>query len=431
MILMIRLVLQLPRWIGRLAIVMTALAAMPAHAQSSFARGTELHWSEVLTGAFIGFLMLSAAYNIAFFTILRERFLLWQTARVVVLIALTITMSSLPLGPWLTAEGLPRQIVINVLFDSTIAFLGLFLRSLLEPGMIDRRLDRLLAWQPLALAATTPAMVMTRCPPLYMALRDAVLVAILVLLCVSLAQAIRRGSRAARFQTAAWFCVLLVGLISLYHDIVLQRPFALLLYALFSALALEMLLTSIGIGDRFMRLKRHHDDMRAQSIVLERVAYTDPMTGLENRRSLERQFAAHRPKAVAIVDIDHFKRINDRHGHDRGDDVIIAVAAGLCADDVFTVRLGGEEFALLLYGPSPVEQVDTLLRQLPCHVAARVAGLDLPVTASAGVTTVSAEMTVSTALKAADIRLYAAKAAGRNQLVGSTPAAARTRVALG
>jgi len=428
---MIRVFPQRPTRTGWLAIVATALAATPAHAQSSFARGTPLHWPGVLTGAFIGFLLLSAAYNIAFFTILRERFVLWQTARVLILIALTITMSSLPLGPWLTAEGMPRQIIINVLFDSTIAFLGLFLRSLLEPGMIDRRLDRLLAWQPLALAATTPAMVMVHCPPLYMALRDAVLVGILVLLCVSLAQAIGRGSRAARFQTAAWFCVLLVGLVSLYHDIVLGRPFGLLLYALFSALALEMLVTSIGIGDRFMRLKRHHDDMRAQAIVLERVAYTDPMTGLENRRSLERQFAAHRPKAVAIVDIDHFKAINDRHGHDRGDEVIIAVAAALCSNDVFTVRLGGEEFALLLYGASPLDQVDALLRQLPDHVSARVAGLDLPVTASAGIANVAADMTVSAALKAADIRLYAAKAAGRNQLVGSAPVAIRPRVALG
>ncbi len=405
------------------------VAAAPAYAQSTFARGTELHWPGVLTGIFIGFLLLSAAYNIAFFTILRERFLIWQTARVLIVIGLTITMSSLPLGPWLAADGLPRQIVINVLFDSTIGILGLFLRSVLEPGMIGRSLDRLLLWQPVALAITTPAMVMNDCPSWYMALRELVLVAILILLCASLAQAIGRGSRAARFQTAAWFCVLLVGLISLYHDIVLERPFALLLYALFSALALEMLVTSIGIGDRFMRLKRHHDEMRAQAIVLERVAYTDAMTGLENRRSLERHFAAHRPAAVAIVDIDHFKRINDRHGHDRGDEVIIAVADALRAPDVFTVRLGGEEFALLLYEPAPLPKVEALLQRLPDYVTAHVAGLDVPVTASAGVANVTADMTVSAALKAADLRLYAAKAAGRNQLVGTGPVAIRPRVA--
>jgi diguanylate cyclase (GGDEF)-like protein len=425
---MSRAFLNRPASIG-LAIVTMVVATAPAHAQSTFARGTELHWPGVLTGTFIGFLLLSAAYNIAFFTILRERFLIWQTARVLILIALTITMSSLPLGPWLTATGMPRQIVINVLFDGTIGMLGLFLRSVLEPGMISRRLDRLLAWQPLVLAVTTPSMVMAHCPPWYMAVRDAVLVGILVLLCTALAQAIRRGSRTARFQTAAWFCVLLVGLISLYHDIVLQRPFALLLYALFSALALEMLVTSVGIGDRFMRLKRHHDDMRAKAIVLERVAYTDPLTGLENRRSLERHFAAHRPRAIAIVDIDHFKRINDRHGHDRGDEVIIAVAAALCTDDVFTVRLGGEEYALLLYGPAPMDTVDALLRQLPHSVTARVPGLDVPVTASAGVASVTPEMTVSAALKAADIQLYAAKAAGRNQLFGSVTSLIRPRVA--
>jgi len=414
---------------GSSAIAAAAFVAPPAHAQSSFAQSVPLHWPGVLTGSVIGFLMLSVAYNTAFFAILRERFLIWQTARVLILIALAITISSLPLGSWLAADGMPRLIVINVLFDGTIAFLGLFLRSLLEPGMIDRRLDRLLALQPLLLAATTPAMVINHCPPLYMALREAVLAGILILLSVSLAQAIRRGSRAARFQAAAWLCILAVSLTSLYDDIVLGRPFALLLYALFGSVALEMLLTSIGIGDRFMRLKRQHDDVRAQAIMLERVAYTDPMTGLENRRSLERQFAAHRPNAVAIVDIDHFKRINDRHGHDRGDDVIIAVAAALCSDEAFTVRLGGEEFALLLYGPSPLEKVDALLRELPDHVAQCVEGLDLPVTASAGIANVTPDMTVSAALKVADIRLYAAKAAGRNQLVGPIPTAIRPRVA--
>lgn len=429
-------VMGMTRWfpwhhkrIGWLATLASAAAATPAHAQSSFARGTHLDWSGVLTGSFIGFLLLSAAYNIAFFTILRERFLLWQTARVLVLIAVTISLSSLPLGSFLSADGMPRQIVINGLFDGAIAMLGLFLRSLLEPGMIDRRLDRLLAWQPVAVAITTPAMVMMHCPPLYMALRNVVLVSILVLLCVSLSQAIGRGSRAARFQAAAWFCVLSVGVVSLYHDIVLERPFALLLYAMFSALALEMLLTSVGIGDRFMRLKRHRDDLRARTLMLERVAYTDPLTGLDNRRGLERQFAAQRPAAVAIIDIDHFKRINDCYGHDRGDAVIVAVATALCCDGTFTARLGGEEFALLLYAAAPAETVGALLRTLPRQVMADVPDLAWPVTASAGVAPVGADMTLSTVLKAADQRLYAAKAAGRNRLVGSSAVTSGASVA--
>lgn len=410
--------------IGWLAATIATLAATPAFAQSTFARGTHLDWPGVLTGTFIGFLLLSSGYNIAFFIVLRERFLLWQAARVLELIALTISLSSLPLGSFLSAEGMPRQIVINVLFDGAIAMAGLFLRSLLEPGMIDRRLDRLLAWQPLAIAITTPAMLMADCPPCYMALRNVVLVGMLSLLGASLAQAIRRGSRAARFQAAAWLCVLSVSLVSLYHDIVLGRPFALLLYAMFNALALEMVLTSLGIGDRFLRLRRHRDALRAQALMLECIAYTDPLTGLDNRRGLERQFAARRPEAVAIVDIDHFKRINDRHGHDVGDAVIVAVAAALSSAGVYAARLGGEEFTLLLYDESPAETVEAVLSTLPEHVAMDVPELGWIVTASAGVVAAGTDMTLTAALKASDKRLYAAKAAGRNRVVGSAIVAA-------
>ena len=394
------------------------VCATPAAAQSSFADHTHIGWSGVLTGAFLGFLLLPVAYNIAFFLILRERFLIWQGARVLALVALTVSLSSLPLGPWFGAQSFARQALIDVLFDGAIAIIGLFLRSLLEPGMIGPRLYRLLGWQAWAVAITTPAMLLHPCPPLYMALRDAVLVGVLVLLIVALAQAILRGSRAARFQAAAWSCLLTVAGISLWHDIVLHRPFGLFLYALFAALALEMLLTSINIGDRFMRLKRQHDEARASAAALAVMAQTDPLTGLENRRGLEARFAARRPRAVAIVDIDHFKRINDGFGHDVGDRVIVAVAGALRSPEACAARIGGEEFALLLYGDHPLREAEMLRRQVTQAVARAVEGLDGPVTASAGIAVLDAGTGFAEAIKVADLRLYEAKAAGRNRAVG-------------
>lgn len=394
------------------------VCATPAAAQSSFADHTRLDWSGVLTGAFLGFLLLPVAYNIAFFLILRERFLIWQGVRVLVLVALTVSLSSLPLGPWFMAQSFARQVLIDLLFDSAIAIIGLFLRSLLEPGMIGPQLYRLLGWQALAVAITSPAMLLHPCPPLYMALRDAVLVGVLVLMVATLAQAIRRGSRAARFQLAAWSCLLTVCGISLWHDIVLHRPFGLFLYALFAALALEMLLTSINIGDRFMRLKRQHDEARASAAALAIMAQTDPLTGLENRRGLEARFAGRRPRAVAIVDIDHFKRVNDGFGHDVGDRVIVAVAGALRSAETAPGRIGGEEFALLLYADDPLQEAERLRRQVSLAVARDVAGLDRPVTASAGIALLDARMDFAAAIKAADLRLYEAKAGGRNRAVG-------------
>jgi diguanylate cyclase len=194
-------------------------AAAPAAAQSSFAAHTALQWPGVLTGAFLGFLLLPVAYNIAFFVILRERFLIWQGIRSVIIVLLTISLSSLPLGQFLSADGYARQVMINILFDAAIAVSGPFLRSFVEPGMLSPRMHKLLGWKVLLVALSTPAMLMANCPPAYMMFRNLVLVSVLILLCTALAQAIWRGSRAAKFQAAAWFCLLLVCGISLFHDV--------------------------------------------------------------------------------------------------------------------------------------------------------------------------------------------------------------------
>jgi diguanylate cyclase (GGDEF)-like protein len=222
----------------------------------------------------------------------------------------------------------------------------------------------------------------------------------------------------ARFQAAAWSCLIAVGGTSLYHDIVLGRPFALFLYALFAALALEMLLTSVGIGDRLMRLKHQHDEARASAAALAIMAHTDPLTGLDNRRGLAARFAARRPRAVAIVDIDLFKRINDAFGHDVGDRVIVAVAGALRSDRGYVARIGGEEFALLLYADQPLQEAETLRCRVTQAVAREVVGLDSPVTASAGIALLDGDIGFAEAIKTADMRLYDAKAAGRNCAIG-------------
>ncbi|WP_164712492.1 7TM diverse intracellular signaling domain-containing protein [Methylobacterium currus] len=157
----------------------------------------------MLSGAFPGFLLLSVAYNSAFFAILRERFLLWDTARILALVALTLCLSSLPLGPVLGAESLARQVAINVLFDGVIALMGPFLGTLLEPGTLPARVRKALVRLPPAVLLTTPAMLLDPCPPAYWALRNLVLVGLLVLYGASLVLALARGSRAARVQSAA------------------------------------------------------------------------------------------------------------------------------------------------------------------------------------------------------------------------------------
>lgn len=119
---------------------------------------------------------------------------------------------------------------------------------------------------------------------------------------------------------------------------------------------------------------------------------------------------------VLMVDIDHFKAVNDTHGHDAGDRVIEAVAGVLLAqtrEADLVGRLGGEEFAVLVEG-DPVVARDVAER-IRAGVAA-LAPASGPVTVSVGVA--GAAPTLDQAVKAADRRLYEAKTAGRNRVVG-------------
>lgn len=412
--------------LGVMAGGMLWATAAPAHAQSSFADATSMTWDGVGTGIFLGLLVFSVVYNAAFFALLRERFLLWQSARTMAYVALTILLSPLALGTVLLPASFERQVAINIFFDLGIVLSGPFLRSYLEPQMIGPRLYRLLGWPPALILLTTPAVLMADASPAYQLVRNILFLAMLVLAVSAVAIAIRRGSRTARYQAIAWSGITLVFAVSLFFDMVLQQPFALLLFALFPALALETILTALGILDRLLRLRSEREDARTRANALNIIAHTDALTGLGNRRALEEAFAARRPTAVAIIDLDHFKAINDQFGHDVGDKVIFAAGTALTSGSAIATRVGGEEFALLLYGShaEAMRVAESLRHRITGHVAQMVAELEHPVTASMGLALVGTGSSYGAAMKAADINLYAAKNAGRNRSVLPTARAA-------
>lgn len=185
---------------------------------------------------------------------------------------------------------------------------------------------------------------------------------------------------------------------------------------------------------RYWRLLQQ---VRQQHALLARQAVTDALTGLHNRymlddtgpRHVQRAWRGGEPLTVMMLDLDHFKEVNDRHGHDRGDAVLRELAQRLRQrvrpDDVL-VRIGGEEFALLLprMGPQDAAAHAERLRRL---VAAEpLAGLPLTVSVGACVwqpppaSRAAADAEAAAAvlralLKHADHQLYRAKAAGRNR----------------
>jgi diguanylate cyclase (GGDEF)-like protein len=147
---------------------------------------------------------------------------------------------------------------------------------------------------------------------------------------------------------------------------------------------------------------------------LQRQADLDPLTELHNRRALAGVFAtAHGGDAVVLIDLDHFKAINDQYGHARGDQVLVAFAGVLSAsvrDRDLVVRYGGEEF--MLYLPDTTERQADLVLQ---RVRERWLSQQPLTTFSAGVANVLSGGDVSLALADADSCLYRAKDAGRDR----------------
>ena len=165
---------------------------------------------------------------------------------------------------------------------------------------------------------------------------------------------------------------------------------------------------------------------------IQELAARDPLTGLFNRRvglrRLDEELAAarlaHRPLSVLAIDLDHFKSINDEHGHAAGDRVLVAVAselAGALREEDFAIRTGGEEFVAILPGVTLAQAVGIAERLRLSVAALVVAGSNRPlaVTASVGVAS-SLEAGCSTAqelLLAVDTALYSAKGSGRNRVI--------------
>lgn len=163
---------------------------------------------------------------------------------------------------------------------------------------------------------------------------------------------------------------------------------------------------------------------------LLRLAHTDPLTGLLNRRGFfaeaATQFVAKRaqgePLAVLLIDADHFKRINDAHGHGVGDQVLRQIGAAIQSElraSGFLARVGGEEFACLLPGVS-LQLASDIAERIRAAVGAKILqcdALSLQVSLSIGVSQVlEFEQRVDEALGRADHAMYAAKQAGRNRV---------------
>lgn len=375
-----------------------------------------MDWASVILGAFIGVAGLFGLLSLAFYPLMRRSFLLWNVGRTIgfcllAVIAHPMASSNAPLQ-WIYANL--GDIGVTISAACSGPFLASYLERHLGLERVKARL-RLLGLVGLGAGIATPLGTII---PVFVAVHDLLLLAVVAGVIAGLTLAVRAGSRAARYQAYAWGPLLAIGLFELAYELVTGAENALWPIAVLLAVVFDFVVTSVGLVDGFMRIKRERDEAIADVRVATRESTLDPLTGIANRRGLARRFEDpdhERPTALAVIDCDHFKRINDNFGHDVGDEVLVAVAKALDGEDVFVGRLGGEEFVALVYGAAWKQATEGARRRIEPGVRLGVPEIAFAVTASAGVTAVGPQDTLKDALKRADRALYAAKDAGRDR----------------
>ena len=236
------------------------------------------------------------------------------------------------------------------------------------------------------------------------------------------------GVRKGREQSPIFLAATLVsmaGALVTTLAVMGRLPFSSLTFrAVEVGVMIEAAVWALALG---LRLRRQQVD-RAQALELAR---RDPLTGLYNRRGFLEQalpvystsMRRERPLSVVMIDIDHFKRINDVHGHDAGDRTLVAVANKLrsvCRLGDIVARWGGEEFVMLL-PETQGDQAHAFAERLREQFAGTSVALGnagpVNFTASFGVAVRGESTSLEDVLRESDAALYAAKHAGRDRVV--------------
>ena len=382
-----------------------------------------------------GMLIMPLAFNAAYYRVLREKFVLWHLAVSCAWLAQCLLTSGV-IGHFVDLPVAVHARLVISTFGMGVAAAAAFCASVIEPRKLDPRLRRGLyigAGQVLIVSVLH-----TLLPNLFRSVQNqlfyASFVPVLIFFALVMADAWKRGSRAVRYQIVGWAPFMLMGIIRLATMLApaAQNDAMQLFYF---AMVVESIATSLGVADRFMMIKRQRDRALSRAKSLERLSERDDLTGLYNRRALDGRlgdFAVQQFTGFALFDLDNFKRVNDTHGHAVGDAVLRTVANVLEGhDDAVALRMGGEEFLLLLRGASVSERVERLREAIPVRIAREVTELEILVTASTGLVEAAREGDIGSDFVAlyrtADDLLYEAKHHGRNMLAAVTlPSACAT-----
>jgi len=388
-------------------------------------------WSQdqVMILAFVmGMLVLPLFFDISFFIVLRERFVVLHAMMVLAMMSYVLFAGGL-ISVFVVLPLTLLAIAAPLVWAIGVGISALFLAEFLERGAqsdVMRRLTWAAGWWAilvpgffaLQLHATQPfddhAYFFTFIP-------------VIVIISTAVIEALWRSSRSARFIAVAWAPLIGASIERLLRGLGIYTGPSTLDQAMYVATGFEVIIISLAIADRFLAIRRERDAAITEARMHEELSERDPLTGLMNRRALGTRFEELRRRGFdtfALIDLDRFKQVNDVHGHQTGDAALRACAEALRGDQVrdhLAARLGGEEFVVMLRGARTVERADALRQAIPLRIATEVPGLSFPVTASMGVVEVPRDaidfMSFDEFYARADALMYEAKASGRNRIL--------------
>jgi diguanylate cyclase (GGDEF)-like protein len=246
---------------------------------------------------------------------------------------------------------------------------------------------------------------------------------------IGMGVAVVRRSRVVWFYLMGWAPVITVVVLRVARNMGAMAQDDRVDMATFAALAFESIALSLAIADRFRLLRqerdeaeRAHDQALTEGEVLRRAALTDPLTGLGNRTAFQTAARSYVERGetceLFLIDVDHLKQVNDRLGHDGGDALLAHVAARLqmiVAGRGMVVRMGGDEFALLVPGRGEAAMVGTAMDAMQDENWGH-GGRTWPVSLSIGTACFPDDAgNIDALYKNADLALYQAKRLGRGR----------------
>ncbi|WP_213982046.1 diguanylate cyclase [Sphingomonas sp. dw_22] len=371
-----------------------------------------------LYACFAGMGLALIVYNFALWCAMRHRFQLHYCALLAALMAYTLSSSG-------ALAWVAPMVANNDRLRFNYLFLGLaggaaamFTRSFFEDRIASRWLDR----STRAVAAMVPlsGIVVFLFGAINLRLADAfytlTILGLIAIVLPTLWQAWLQRSNFLWLFAIAWSGPIALAILRIMANLHVIGWSFWLDNSTVVSMMFEALTSALAVAYRIKFLRDERDEAITREVLARRLADTDPLTGLLNRRAFLDQ-AIGRPgeQQLLIADLDHFKRVNETLGHDGGDEVLrnfSRMLRGIVPANALVARLGGEEFAILSHAGEAVEPNAVLARLR----AARMP-FDLKVTASIGVCLgpLTSDVDWKALYRGADSALFEAKSAGRDR----------------